>query len=929
MNFAPGTPKDLDMLLESVDAWAQERTAQAGHFTKGELHHFVRSLVAGGSTSETYKLAGDLLASLAGTEKMSRGCGYARVGVVQRAHTLSSLLEAAAGCVDLAHTPPVGRRGTVELRAITPGQLAGMRRAAALAAQMIAGDPERTAEVGGEHFAWMADGGEAGHGEWNLVTLVGAYSNETARARFHARHTAEQPSWHPEYNQASRKKYEQGIRNLLNLAATHGLIGRTAAPRGLLPSPAAEWAPDVRRLLGELRTGHRSHDEQCRSGLTLLARFASSRGYLTLAETAWAQVQADVSQAHADGKLRYSAFTRTRWVYRKLLDAELVQGPVWLKRGDDRVSLFALGEITEARRTRDFSGLRLPDGRFPAALCAGPSSLHSLLDWTTLAPSRLASAGLPPRAWPRATHEQEIAVRRNPDRFRLKPKSVTRLLDRLNQHAGFCARHRGVDFVQHGLEALCDPEHLTAYAAYRHRDHPVERDIEDGVLSALAGDLGWIASPFLEAQVLSLAAAARNEGCHGQGERLREQADRLQQYAAEHRLLAAEYRTRGKGGIRSTASDLDRLEPRDIQRIWEIWTADNVSGWHKLGRLRDLVIAEVETEAWRCLGRRGDGSVAVAEQLKIIAADQDRAPGERRFRPRKQWYLAVRNATILSVLCRVPLRAENLVELELAEWRNSSADGHAQRWEGAIHLEIPAAKMKSPRNYSPAYLRYSDLNDPSVLAMARPDVLKLYFALGGARDALLTLHNGSERMGLAPGTQVSSPYVFPAPIAHKHSTRFGVSNRDEWLQGGFQMSTYCLRDLFRTLLLAHADHLGIDIGALTRIHGGASPHVIRHLFGSHHCDSRRWTDALGPEQASKLLHHASVKVTLDRYCGISERHISVTSDLYRAPVPGPAAARPASAAETAATLVGQFEAGLIDRHAVLREIASMLNSHAA
>jgi hypothetical protein len=649
---------------------------------------------------------------------------------------------------------------------------------------------------------------------------------------------------------------------------------------------------------------------------------------LTVAETSWAQVQADISQAHADGKLRYSVFTQTRWVYRKLLDAQLIHGPAWPKRGDDRMSLFTLGEITRARRTRDFSALSLPDGRFPAALCSGPTSLLSLLDWTTLAPSRLAPAGLPPRAWPRATHEQEIAVRRNPDRFRLRPKSVARLVDRLNQHAGFCVRHRGVDFVQHGLEALCNPEHLIAHAAHKHKDHSVDHDIEDGVLSGLARDLGWIASPFVEAQVLSQAAVARDVGSHDEAERLWEQADRLQQYAAKHRLLEMEYRTRGKGGIRSRRSDPDGLEPRDIQRIWEIWTADDVSGWHKLGKLRDLVIAEAEAEAWKCLDRRGEGSVTVAEQLRIIAADQDRAPGERRFRPCRRWYLAVRNAVILSVLCRVPLRAENLVELELAEWRNSPAGGYPQRWEGAIHLEIPASKMKSPRAYSPAYLRHSDLDDSSVLAMARPDVLRLYFAPGGARDALLTLHNGSERMGLAPGTKVSSPFVFPAPVAHKHSTRFNVRNRDEWLQSGFQMGTYCLRDVFRSLLAAHADHLRIDLVALMGIHGGASPHVVRHLFGSHHCDSRRWADALGPEQASKLLHHATVKVTFDRYCGISERHISVSSDLYR-PTAKRVADQPASAAETAAILVQQFEAGLIDQNSVLREIASMLNGYAA
>lgn len=933
MSIVPGTRTEMAMLLERVDAWTRKRTAAVGRFLKTELHKFVRSLDRGEIKTPTYELTGQLLAELPGTTKLPGRSGYTRTGVVFPVQTLASLLDAAAGCVDAEYSPPLGRRSSSDLHKINPRQLEDMRRAAALAAEMVTGNPKRTSEVGGEHLAWTALAGEGARGEWDLVARIGEYSDQTARARFESRRSADQPRWHADDNADRRRKHEAGIRNLLNLSATHGLIARGAGSAAVLPYPAAEWHADIEVFHAHLFNEHRSNNVQCLSGVATLTRFASTRGFLTNAETSWAWIQKDIVAAHSAGALNSGFLVNARKVYRKLLADGLIEGPVWHVRGDDRMSLFPLGVITQARQTRDFSDLSLPDGSSPTALCAGPDSLRSLTDWVSLSSSELVYAGLPPRAWPRPTHEQDLTVKRHPKRFRLRPKSVARLLDRLNLIAGFCARLRGVDFSQVGLEALCDPEHLLAYAAHRHPGRVVgSGDLEDGVLSALAGELSWIAAPFLEAQVLRQAADARSNGFHDDAERLQARADQLQAASARFKGLSVEYRTRGKGGIRSVSGPrgstaADRLDPRDIRRIWEIWTADGVSGWHKIGVLRDILVEQAESEAWKCLGRRGGGRVPVAEQIRIIASDQERPLEKRRFCPRQAWSLAVRNAVILTLLWRIPLRAENLVELELAEWRNTSTgSGTPKRWEGAINLEIAAGKMKSDRPFFPAYLRGTDVDDPNVLAMARPDLLELYFAEGGARDALLTLWRGSARMGLEPGKRVSSPFAFPAVVSHKHRTRWNEANRDEWLKGGFAMSNYCLRNMLRNALIEHGARLGLDIDTLTGIHGAISPHVIRHLFGSHHCDPKRWPDAIGPEQASVMLHHASIKVTMDRYCGISERQITIGSDTYRRISSSKAEGRAGSAGEAVGGLVKAFEQGLIGRDAALRKIALLLDT---
>jgi hypothetical protein len=103
--------------------------------------------------------------------------------------------------------------------------------------------------------------------------------------------------------------------------------------------------------------------------------------------------------------------------------------------------------------------------------------------------------------------------------------------------------------------------------------------------------------------------------------------------------------------------------------------------------------------------------------------------------------------------------------------------------------------------------------------------------------------------------------------------------RAERLLGGLKLHRDSWRVRFRALLKDHAQDLGLDLARLKKIHGALSTHVIRLVFGSHHCDQRRWPDAIGDYWASLMLHHATVEFTRTRYSGVSERRVSVLSGL--------------------------------------------------
>jgi len=264
------TPEEYATVLQAADDWTRRRTLETGTFFLRDLQRFLDQHYG---TSEPGRLkyeslAQRLIADLPNLGQIRASGGgrlaYARSGLVRPPHTLASLVECARGRVDPAKAAPKGRRTLRELKSITPNQLGDIERAAALAAEMIAGGRERLDAVGPEHFAWHPHVGERDRGEWALVLKIGEYSDETAR-RHHCAVQGDALAWRPVMNAQRRKKHQQGIRNLLDLAATHGEIARGSA-EWTAQVHAAEWDADVNRMRAMVEKGSFPYTRSLLSG---------------------------------------------------------------------------------------------------------------------------------------------------------------------------------------------------------------------------------------------------------------------------------------------------------------------------------------------------------------------------------------------------------------------------------------------------------------------------------------------------------------------------------------------------------------------------------------------------------------------------------------------------------------------------------------
>jgi hypothetical protein len=431
------------------------------------------------------------------------------------------------------------------------------------------------------------------------------------------------------------------------------------------------------------------------------------------------------------------------------------------------------------------------------------------------------------------------------------------------RHAGFCERHLGVDFDVSGLDVLCNPEFLRAHRLFRTPDETRG----DAVMSRLADSLAVIAVPFLKERAIQASEDARMRGDVLAAEAYLNRAEEMWQCAEELRELAHLY-----GTDESRQTDGENVRRRDIKLIWRLWTADNVSGWHKLGMLRDILIEEVEKRGAECAGLRAGERLSINDQIRYLSSTVPGAVAGP-FRRTEAWARAVRAAVLVALVVRIPLRAANIVGLTLDEWRTVISG--PMKWAGASFMEISAEKTKSERVFSPPYLLARDVDDPDVLRMARPDLLQLYFMSGGARELLLTVSPARLATDRSSATVVASNVVFPATVSRVFRRNKSVEDLPEAVEWG----DHAMSEHFKGLLKKHAHTLNLDFHALSQIQGGASIHVVRHLFGSHHCDPVRWgaDETIGPVQASKMLHHASVEFTMKRYCGISEHDVSIRS----------------------------------------------------
>lgn len=946
-------PLDRAALLSALDAWTREEIRAVGAFTAKAAAAHLGSL-RGAQRLQHHEIRA-LIEELGDVVRMSnKNAGYTRSSCATLPVTLATLLAAAErDYLDLAHSPEAGRRATRELAAISPGQLTTIKVGAAAASEMVTGDRRNLAGVGLRHFAWVSGAGEAGRGEWQLVLNLAEWSDRDALAAYERKHGTP-VGWDRSANADRRKKQTAGVRLLLDLAATHGLLPRG----GDVPDvsvPAAAWEPQIDELYQRVLVAGTASaaDHNVKSAIRLLTLYATRQGHEQRDTVPWALVRDAIVADHAAGRLTYDRLTAARYAYNALVAANLITADVWPHREHTRLSAFDHAHMESSADTLDFSAWRLkptvahPTPHYPTGLVdgtQGPDGAYGIAgwaSWTRLDKSDLAAKGLPPRLWVNPTAGQAIKAAKKPDLFRLSPSTLGSRMRGFAMHAGWLTARHGIDWTTAGLEVLCNPDLVTAHIKERSTNPGTRGSGPDTTMSRIAMDLGVMASPYLEARALQRAAALRADGDDAGADGAEAQSAQFRQWGTALRVLGHENQSEhaAAGGH---GTDDDSLTAREIRNVWRAWSADGRSGWRKLRVLRDLLIVEVERVGWRCMRAGGidtDDAAGVlqAHEERRVSIDTLQAEHDRRvsieaqiaairagtFQPTLEWASAVRDAAVVTLVQRVPLRPRNLVELELHEWCATRADGMAGApWEGAIQLRIYRKKMKAARPFEPPVVLREDLDDPDVLASVCHDLWELWFMAGGGREEMLRVPAGCEPLGIEPGGVHASTYVFPAPARKGHTRGQTLEERlksrrgVQWKRGSYSKQ-------LKSIITRYADELKIDLSTLRSIRGSLSGHIVRHLFGSHHCDEQRWNDAIGLLAASKMLSHASVEITQSRYIGKSESDVSV-GRRRGGQGKGSASAHPLTSTSTSLVVAG--ERSSIEIMATeLRELRRMLD----
>lgn len=881
---------------ERYDEWSRARCAVAGKFFRMDA--------ARACAREGFECLGPAVLSRIEEEMIAAGelvrlphnAGFTRPGVVRPAVTLAALVALAEQCVDEARVLGAGRRAKgVVLDALTGAQFKAARVAAGVMAWGVAHDAwvaggrwgaapplevrwDRAGgadrplfeAVGPEHLGIASGAGQDGADAWAAVLAMPRWSD--ARVCLKEGREPGDPSWDRRANADARAKHVGGLKLLLDLARAKGALEAGREP--VIVCYAAELQP----LYDELRAAVEPHvatsyaqKRKLWAGLRILLIEATRRRWLSRAAIDWASLSAALERGRDAGTVDCDTHNKARWTYNHLRDAGCIDTPRWATQSDRRVALVPNAAIKSAALTGDFgewTAAALPEVVYPDDVCragervwvrALAEGLAKWRRWATLDEPALAEAGLPDRAWLNPTPEQARAAARQAKRgtlpFKLTLKVIENRLSNFAQLAGWAAEAQGVDWTCQGLDTLTDPTLLSAWLQDR-----LERDAEyqamtpeerakhvpsDSLVSATAFALGTLATPFLEAlhaKAGDLVAAAR---ARAHGERLK--------------LL----------GVRCLPEKDERKSAEAVARVWE---RGGTTGWEKQCHLRDLLIQEVELEGARCArtypasgdGTGGGTRLAVGarltceEQTALIQADraareaheaeqaalpaEARVPYTPRWVPSLTWAVAVRDALLITLLARIPLRRGNISNLRCAWWKTSA--------RGGVQLTFPAYAMKSRRRFEPAYLLDDEVDDADVARAARMDLVGLYLLEeGGARSELL---RGTD------GTQTTSAYFFVPAV------RKGGVVGQAWDPDAVSAT-------YTGLVDEYAGEIGLDPVELEACeHGSRSIHSGRHHFATHFANAGE----RGLLFASKMLDHATNKVTSDVYVGISVRSMT-------------------------------------------------------
>ncbi len=866
----------LAELTAELDRWSRLEIEKVGRFSPtaaaAHLGRFTgnpKGKMNGGLLQSLLDRLGDVIRYPGNLKGLSRTtCTVQQV-------TLARILEVAAQHPSAEEQVRRGGRTGRDVETLTTSQADDVRGAARFAATILAGGGERLADVSGDALGWDTSAGKGGGGDWTLCALVAAASDRTAREKHEAKHPGK--PWAAEMNAARRMKQVSSIRLLLDFAATLGLLTR-GPQQATAMAFDPEWIPVIAKWEAEMAAGRSaSMARKAGRGIRLLALYATRRGWMTPATTDWVRLREAILADLSSGSLKHSAMDAARFA-NNLLHAFGHLPERWPCQGDTRESLVPNAAVLAAARTGDFAGWVMPDGRVAHALTEGALGLRDWWRWATTASPLLKSAGLPARAFLNPTEQQRLRAARVGDKaFRLAETSCESRLLLFNLMAGAYASAYGIDWTQHGADGLCNPAHLQSWAIAR--DRAAGRAVGssgESTVSTVAFALATLARPYLESRAVMEADRAAAAGDQARAEALRQHAEQLRAWSTDLKEI----------GIKHSSSDGDADPSAKAQETWLAWSADGVSGWHKLRTMRDLMVQDAEREFARCIYRRRPNgrwrrqteikTVPIDEQIAIIERERNLPVAERTFRPSLRWVTRVRDAVVVTVLHRVPLRERNVVGMTFTNWKSAMPVlGTAQPWEGRISLAYTADEMKGDRPFSPLFLAADERETREGIASARPALLQLYLMPGGAREESLRLISGGcVAVGgkhYGPGDVIPSPYVFPA-VARKS----GRGNAGPRLAAGCRWDEDAFAANWTSVIRRYATALNIDMERLKAVFGAAGPHAVRHLFGTHHCNPADHPDAIGLQNASKMLHHRDTVITQSKYIGTSETTISVT-----------------------------------------------------
>lgn len=901
------TAERLSELRPRVRQWMQETSAKRHFFGLTELataleisHGVARGFIAEAEEEGRVIYGGAV------------HIGWSWKGATGQAVTLGALLRHAAECVDENAAADRGRRVT-SLERLTSSQFKDIRTVSNLIARHAGyGDPEKVA------------GGWFGYDDqtkaWTLEQSVARWSDDEHRTNFVRKGTA--GVWHPRLN-TGRSKMLGAVANLLDLAATHGIIPRTATATDVKYA-APEWKPIIERWAARLLSAYPGQSTaSLANGFRALTVYATRQRGLSFRATNWMAARAaleeryaalaDDSNARAQD-VRYARQQRdaARLVWRlvmRYLHDVLGQpsgpsGRVRLEAGneyhwetaqDSRRSLVPDGAITgaaaaatgktlskearskmgaltrgEATSQFDYKATWTSRaGKYARSFVEGERGIAGFIMWSTAPVDWLERHNYPGRAFINPSPEMLRGIRRatgsSKKPYLLSYDTLVGRLRMISQFAGWA--HENTPLVEemvgrrYDFVAQDDLASLCNLKLVQAYSEWVREESEDD-------EGGWdIDVPVAVAELAKHVSKVASPYLEG---RALKRADALEkagahEEAAQARGEAQRLREAGwelKGwGYEHSRRDNTR---KDIVAIAEGWAGSNHrSGWLKLNDLVEILLKKSEAEC----------GLTMQEQLEAIREAEGKRSRERAVLLAWQthtWASLIRSAMLVNLVRKIPLRARALSEVRV-DWFEATFEGkRVEPWhrEASIMLRIPNWAMKSKEEYCAPYIRPEFVGDPDFEAGAQRGLLEVFLRSHGARTFLLTQwakggarrENGCLQQLAVQLTVTESAFLLPSSATFGNSDH-GVP-RSTRLQTGLRWNSSSLSVHFESVVREHAAELQINATALQGLQGAYRIHVARLLYGTH------WAPK-NLSDASLMLHHATIAITSALYVGRS------------------------------------------------------------